>query len=399
MLKTFVIMSMIMTTVVSGFIVYYNIRLPESFYVTKGDFLNLGKYFTVCEKSLEKSIICSTETESDTKTATINFLGIFPIKDAEIIEVEEKEVIPCGIPFGIKVLTKGVMVTDTESFESGNTLISPAKDAGIEKGDIIISVMGKEVSSVKDIESAVNLSEGNAVGVKVLRDDTVSVYFISPKISSEDNRYHTGMWLRDSAAGIGTMTFYDSKTKRFAGLGHPVCDSDTGEILPIKTATACNVQITGVKKGTNGSPGELTGAFFTDKDLGTIEKNTEKGLFGTLYDENLFVSKEALPVAHKQEVQKGYAQILCRGLENEEKYYDIEIESIDLNGAHDMVIKVTDEDLLEISGGIVQGMSGSPIIQNGKIIGAVTHVFVSDPKKGYAIFADSMLDEMLGGDD
>lgn len=384
----------------AALIVYYNIKLPDNYYITEGGKLefdsSIGVMAAVSATELsECSADFSESRSSEVTDVQLKLFGIFPIKDVSVREVSEAAVIPCGTPFGIKLLTDGVMVVEIVSFESGGQLVSPASDAGITEGDVIVSVSGKPVSSTADITSALSGSGGNTVGVKIRRDDVESVVFLKPEISSEDDCYHAGMWVRDSSAGIGTMTFYDPSSGCFAGLGHPVCDIDTGEILPLCSGESADVIISGIKKGTEGAPGELMGAFITDSRSGTIEINSSRGLFGRMDKSPVFGS--ALPVAMRQEVQTGEAVILSTIKGCAPSEYSISIEKIDLTdseNSHNMVIRVTDEELISEAGGIVQGMSGSPIIQNGKIVGAVTHVFVNDPLKGYAIFADSMYDEM-----
>ena len=214
---------------------------------------------------------------------------------------------------------------------------------------------------------------------------------IKPAYSLAESSYKAGMWVRDSSAGIGTITFYDPQTGMFGGLGHPVCDVDTGEIIPLHSGQVVAVNINGVNKGKSGQPGELIGSFVSNFSIGSILVNNQSGLFGELdYPPN---QSSPIPLGYRQDIQEGHATILTTVKGSAPKEYDIEIEKVDLNGSENsknMVIKITDSELLAKTGGIVQGMSGSPIIQNGKLIGAVTHVFVNDPTKGYGVFADTM---------
>lgn len=389
----------ILTAAAAALIVHYNICLPDKYYVTKGGSLefesDIGVMAAFDAAGVKDCAADFSGSSMETKSVSLKLFGIFPIKDVSVCEVDEAAVIPCGIPFGIKMLTDGVMVVNITSFESDGALVSPARDAGIKKGDVIISVSGKDVSSTEDIDAAVRESKGKTVGVKVLRSGLETVFFLKPVLSSDDNAYHAGMWLRDSSAGIGTMTFYDPSSGAFAGLGHPVCDVDTGEILPLCSGEAADVIITGVKKGSDGNPGELMGAFLTDSSIGTINRNCNEGLYGVLDSAPVFSA--ALPIAQRQEVTEGPAFILSTICGASPEQYEIEIVKTDISDSpksHNLIIKVTDEHLINEAGGIVQGMSGSPIIQNGKLVGAVTHVFVSDPLRGYGIFADSMYGEM-----
>lgn len=384
----------------AALIVYYNIRLPDRYYITEGGSLEFEPSIGVmaAARAVPAEEYASSSSGSGCggiSSVQLRLFGIFPIKDVDVYEVSEASVIPCGIPFGIKMLTDGVMVIDINSFECDGELVSPASAAGIKKGDVILSISGKPVSRSSDISDILSGAAGKTVGVKIKRDNVESVVFLKAEISSDDGCYHAGMWVRDSSAGIGTMTFYDPSNGRFAGLGHPVCDADTGEILPLCSGEVADVVISGIKKGSTGSPGELVGAFITDSCAGTLDLNCENGLYGTLESPPCFNS--SMPVAMRQEVREGEAEILSTIDGCVPHSYKINIEKINLSDGgeeHNMIVRVTDEKLIKEAGGIVQGMSGSPIIQNGKLVGAVTHVFVNDPLKGYAIFADSMYDEM-----
>ncbi len=382
----------------AALIIYYNVRLPDKYYVTKGGTLEFQGDVSILAAvnypsgdSDETAAGFSTDSSGDIRSASLRLFGVIPIKNVDVCEVDEAAVVPCGTPFGIKMLTDGVMVVDINSFECGGELVSPASDAGIRPGDVVVSISGKKITCTEDITDVLAEGSGRTAGVKIIRDGVQSVVFIRPEISEEDGLYHAGMWVRDSSAGIGTLTFYDPSTGSFAGLGHPVCDVDTGEILPLCSGEAVDVIISGVKKGEAGSPGELKGSFISDKAAGTLDLNCEDGLYGRLDKSPCFAP--AVPVAMRQEVSEGEAVIYSTIGGTSPKEYKVRIDKINLDGgedSRDMVITVTDEELISEAGGIVQGMSGSPIIQNGKLVGAVTHVFVNDPKKGYGIFADSM---------
>lgn len=308
-----------------------------------------------------------------------------------------KKVIPCGQPFGIKMLTEGIMVVRLSDI-NGKDNSCPAKEAGIHVGDIIISVGGKKITSNEDLSKVISASEGNAVEVVLKRSasenenspDKELTLKLTPEYCNNEKCYKTGMWVRDSSAGIGTITFYNPLTGSFGGLGHPVCDSDTGELLPLLSGEICNVSITGYKKGSDGSPGELHGRFLSGNQLGILSQNTNSGVFGTI-DESPSKNEE-IEIADNNEIKTGKAEILTTIKGSQPKKYSINIEQInpDDPDLKNLVIRVTDKTLLEETGGILQGMSGSPIIQNGKLIGAVTHVFVNNSSMGYGIFADTM---------
>lgn len=391
---------------VTGALVYYNLTLPDSYIVSRGQQLCLGNFVEVTSDGVlpenysfeygDRSDICTVLADSSrtgaARSEQLRFLGIFPIKTVTVNEVDEPVVIPCGTPFGIKLLTEGVMVVELTGFDSGGRLASPAKDAGIEEGDVILSISGRKVSSNKEVSSIIEESGGKTLGVELLCGEERRIIFIRPEMSAADGCYRAGMWVRDSSAGIGTVTFYDPVSHIFAGLGHPVCDRDTGETLTMSKGESADVVISGIKKSAAGAPGELIGMFTDSSSSGELLLNSDCGLYGRMNSSPVMGS--AVPVAMRQEIEAGPAQIYSTVSGGVPEIFSVEIEKIDLSDdidSHNMVIRVTDSRLLEKAGGIVQGMSGSPIIQNGKLAGAVTHVLVRDPTRGYGIFADTMI--------
>lgn len=386
-----------------GGIIYFNEKLPDSYCVTAGSPLALGEYVEIrSECVIPENYSVYEDAYSDaaamigvngSRTEQLRLFGIFPIKNVTVTEVSEPVVVPCGTPFGIKLLTEGVLVVEITGFDSGTGITSPARDAGIDEGDIIVSISGKEVSTNKDVSRIIEESGGKTLGVELIRDGENRVVFIKPVKSAADGCYRAGMWVRDSSAGIGTVTFYDPSTKIFAGLGHPVCDTDTGDMLTMSEGEAADVYISGIKKSSEGAPGELIGMFTSDRSSGSLLLNSASGIYGRM--DTCPSDQCAVPVAMRQEVKTGAAEIYATVNGSKPEKYAVEIEKIDLgsgSGCHNLVVRVTDERLLEHAGGIVQGMSGSPIIQNGKLVGAVTHVLVRDPTRGYGIFADTMLE-------
>ena len=392
--------------------------LPDRFFTDNNTEINVTRYISVykgAEAFQGEAVAVSGNTQTKRVTSeTLRLFGAFPIKQVQVEKTERKILAPCGIPFGIKMLTDGVLVTDFGDIDGRR----PAADAGVEIGDVIVKINGVTIASNADISDAVQLAPEkteielrrggsyesgkyfafDSTGSRVYNEnqnksETVLTITAVPVKSSSDGIYKLGVWVRDSTAGLGTMTYYNTETNTFGGLGHGVCDADTGKLLPMHKGEAVSVSIESVIKSENGVPGELCGSFMSRAPIGIIEKNTETGIFGTM---NYPPTESILyPVAFKQEARAGEAEILSTLSGNSPKRYSIVIEKVDYNQhtkSKNMVIRVTDPELLSRAGGIVQGMSGSPVIQNGMLVGAVTHVFVGDSTRGYGIFAENMLE-------
>lgn len=336
----------------------------------------------------EKGVVSGTARASQNE-AEIDLLNIIPVKTAEITNSKRKYVVLGGELFGVKLYTDGVLVVDTDVVETENGKVNPSEKAGLKIGDIIKSVNNEKITSTKSLAQKIEASKGSIMSFDIVRNNrNITVEFETYK-EKTTGKYKAGLWVRDSTAGLGTVTFYNSETNSFAGLGHGIYDVDTNEIMPMNNGEVFSAYANGIYKSSTGSVGELCGVI-TGKSIGELCLNNEMGVYG--FTE---INKtDSVPVAVKQEVTTGKAQIYCTLDEVGVKSYDIEIKKIYSNSDSvnkDMIIEVTDEALIEKTGGIVQGMSGSPIIQNGKLVGAVTHVFVNDPTKGYAIFIERML--------
>lgn len=375
------------------FIILGNAVLPDRMNDVKNGNINLLQVYSVSKNSSGSSAdVMLTSSRGVTNNATIKLFGVIPVKRATVSASKRKYVIPGGDSFGIKLYTDGVIVVGLNDVETKNGMKNPAKDAGVKVGDIIVEINGKKVTSTETIHEAVNNASGEAMTIRVKRNDEYKTVIIAPVLSDTNNSYKTGMWVRDSTAGVGTVTFYNPENKTFGGLGHPVNDVDTNEIMPLLSGEAVKAKVTGVYKGKAGETGSLCCAF-GNETIGKLKSNGENGIYGTYT--KVFDNDDAIPVAVCQEVKKGEAKILSTVDGEGVKEYTINIERINYNsssGQKNMVIKITDEELLSKTGGIVQGMSGSPIIQNGMLVGAVTHVFINNPTKGYAIFAENMLE-------
>jgi stage IV sporulation protein B len=374
---------------------FYYTRLPDKFYLSGTAPLNIRTFFSITAiHGTEGEVLpalSSTDESTATETVQLKLFGIIPIKEVQLQRIDRPVLVPCGTPFGIKIRTDGAIVTGLGDID-GNP--SPARLAGIRTGDVIRAVNGVIIEESADITKAVQLAIDNTV-VDIIRDGEEMSINVIPVRAARDNLYRIGVWVRASSAGIGTLTFYDPSQGTFGGLGHGVCDVDTGRLLPLSSGEAVSVTISGIVKGRPGEPGELSGSFLSRVPIGTIELNTEVGVFGHMYYSPTLES--GIPMAFKQEVEVGPATILTTVSGNTPKEYEIFIERLDYsenNQVKNMVIRITDQELIAKTGGIVQGMSGSPIIQNGMLVGAVTHVFINDSTRGYAIFAENMYREM-----
>ena len=305
---------------------------------------------------------------------------------------DNTRLIPGGVPFGVKLYAEGVSVVGIADVKCGIEGASPARDAGILEKDIILALNGKRISAVTEVSDIVAASEGAVIKVTVRRGNTEFTTDLTPVRSSEDGKYKAGLWIRDGAAGIGTVTYVSPEDGSFAGLGHGICESGTTELAPLKRGAVVNVTVSGLTKGQVGAPGELKGYFSSGK-IGTLFGNTECGVYGVFAKYPDGLSEQAVEVASVGEICVGEAELWCTTDGGGVGKYAVKISEVDHSGRHvkNFVVTVTDPLLLEKTGGIVQGMSGSPILQNGKLVGALTHVLVNDPTRGYGIFIENML--------
>ncbi|MBE6771996.1 MAG: SpoIVB peptidase [Ruminococcaceae bacterium] len=365
-------------------------NLPDEISVIENDGVDLGLFFSVKEdEKVQPALSGKLKKEYNSQ---ITALKIFPVKDITVNKTKRRYVVPSGDVFGIKLYTKGVIVVSIDSVTTPNGSVDPALEAGLKCGDIITHINNKPVLNSQQLTDAVEQSEGKGLNLKVERNGETLALNLKPAFSVNGG-YKAGIWVRDSSAGIGTVTFYDDNAGMFAGLGHGVCDVDTGKIMPLNNGEAVRAKVNGFYKSSAGNPGELCGVF-SESVIGSLRVNHDMGVYGELLQPS---GKKTVPVALESEIKLGAAQMITTIDDRGPQYYDIEIVKIypssDLS-ARNMIIKVTDPELLEKTGGIVQGMSGSPIIQNSMLIGAVTHVFISEPQQGYAVFAQRMIETM-----
>ncbi len=295
-----------------------------------------------------------------------------------------------GMPFGVRFKTAGVSVAELEEIDTKDGRTCPAGKAGLAAGDVITKIDGEDVTGADDVIRRIAESEGKGLGVTYTHKGERRQTILTP-VKDKRGIYRAGMWIRDSAAGIGTVTYFDAKTGDFAGLGHGICDSETGELIPLSQGTVTEVSLSGINKGAAGAPGELKG-FFGETRIGEIDKNTRTGVYGTFHKLPR-ADGATVEVAKRSEVCTGAVTVRCTLADGEMRDYSAEITDIDEKSGEtkNFIVKITDPELLARTGGIVQGMSGSPILQNGKLVGAVTHVMVNDPTRGYGIFIENMM--------
>ena len=307
-------------------------------------------------------------------------------------ELRAKKLYPGGIPFGIKFITEGVLIVGFCDLKIGGTTVNPSSAAGLKMGDRILSINSKPLHSAEELTKIIEQSGGKALEVIYSRDGNERKTVLTPLYSESEGAYKTGIYVKDSGAGIGTVSYIDPQTLEFGGLGHGICEGDSGQLIPISKGSVVDVNINGVVKGEIGTPGELRG-YFNSGRVGSLLLNNDCGVFGAYAKTPSGLPCEPLSVGLKEELKNGKAYIYTTLDGCTPKQYEIEISNIKLNETHGkcFTVKVTDKALLEKTGGIVQGMSGSPIIQNGKLVGAVTHVLINDPTTGYGIFIENML--------
>lgn len=373
-----------------GVIIWGNAALPSGVVTYNGNSEPLAKVFTYTGKSTSLAVDKQTATP---RRENLKLFGIIPVKEVTVTEKAEQKVMVSGEVFGIKLYTDGVIVVGIQEVQTNSGKKSPSGSAGIEVGDIIVAIDGENVYTSDQVQSILGANNGGSFEVKIKRGERYRDYTVTPVYCEREGCYKAGMWVRDSTAGIGTITFYNKQSGIFAALGHQINDIDTKEIMPMLDGEAVKATVSKIEKSTRGTTGSLE-CDFTNQTLGKLLSNTDCGIYGA-YAEISECAKE-YPVAAIQEVKKGKATLISTVEKGQPKEYEIEITHIGFNENNrekNIIVKVTDKDLIDKTGGIVQGMSGSPIIQNGKLVGALTHVIVGNPQKGYAVFAQTMAEE------
>ncbi len=340
---------------------------------------------------LSVNVLEESEGEVSTK-----LFGIIEIKSAQAQKSENNEVLLGGFPLGLDLDLKGLMITGKAGVVTADGAVSPCENTDIRYGDVLLAIDGKSVGSDKAISMILNENAGESVELYVMRGDESKIYTVYPAKDVLSGNYRIGLTLQDKISGIGTATFINPQTKKYACLGHAILSQD-GSLIRIDGGKIFNAYISGSVKGKIGKAGELNGTFSSKSlSIGTIEENCAFGNYGVFTGKT--DSMQKIEIGSRTSVRPGKAQIYSTVMGSEPKYYDIEIIKVNEQSSpsdKSMVIRITDEKLISLTGGIVQGMSGSPIIQNGKLVGAVTHVFTADPTKGYGIYADWMYEKTL----
>lgn len=368
--------------------------IPSHIVLLENETYNIKKFLGV-------DTIETMSTSNDNGNTTNIDVTLFgaKVKQVTVDTIEDAKVVPIGKIIGMKLYTNGVLIVGMSEIENiHNEIINPSKSCDIQEGDTIVKVNDKEIENIENLKDVVNESKGENVLLTLVRNGTILTSNITP-VQTEEEEYKLGLWVKDAATGVGTITYYEKNTGSFAALGHGIVDSDTDKLIDIDSGEIVTSDILSITKAEINHPGEIRGTIVNQKTIGEVSKNTQFGIYGrldNLSSLNIDTSK-SLPVALRDEIQIGDAKVLCSLDGKTNKEYQIRIEKINKNNSYDnksMLIRITDEELIKQTGGIVRGLSGSPILQNGKFVGAVTNVLVSNPEIGYAIFGDMMIKEM-----
>ena len=347
--------------------------------------------------SQDERVTLSAEAGGQT-SVTFSLLGLIPVHETRVNVVEARRLIPGGQALGVAMRTDGVLIVGLSDVKKG---VCPARDCGLQPGDVLLRIGGHAIERVADVSEIAQQNGTSPLLIEYMRDGTTAHATLTPVQDDATGVVRLGAWVRDSTAGIGTLSFYDPDSGQYAALGHAITDGDTGSILTVREGRVLKASIVAVQKGQRGVPGELKGSFLQNAAvLGDIAQNTTLGISGTLTTAVTSpLYPDGLPIGTRSSVHTGAATILSTIGTGGVQEYTVEVTHVSQQNApaaKSMVLRVTDTRLLDATGGIVQGMSGSPIIQDGKLIGAVTHVFVSDPTQGYGLYVDWMLSQMQG---
>lgn len=375
-----------------GLLLALRAALPDTFYTSAAE-LRIASMPWVTVRSRQSAVAkAGNANEDKSRNVTLSLFGAIPLKTVRTVSVETRSVQVCGTPFGVKMFSDGALVVAFSDQYTNLGTENPAKEAGLKLGDLIVSAGGHAVRSNEELTRAITEAAGKAISVVYQRDGVEHTTTLTPVADAATGAYRAGLWVRDSSAGIGTMTFLDPLNGTFAGLGHAISDTDTGADITLLSGEIVPVVITGCVSGTAGSPGELRGEFSASA-AGTVLANDSTGVYGSY---TAAMTGQSCPVLQPQEIALGEAEIWTTISGSTPRAYSVRIEQVNMTSSdpnRNLLVKVTDPELLAATGGIVRGMSGSPIVQNGRLVGAVTHVLVNDPTRGYGIFATTMLEK------
>lgn len=395
-LKALTLLGFACATVIFGLLGFADRTVPDELYVAQDRSPWFGELCVATPEDPTPQVQLHVQDNAAVQPqgydVEVRLLNLFPVKNSHVTVTQRRYVVPGGTAFGLRLYTNGVVIVGMDPVATKEGSVNPAKDAGLKEGDVIVSMDGQSVSRNEDVSRIFRGCGGRALQLRIRRGTQELNVSFQPACSASDGKFRAGLWIRDSSAGVGTLTFYEPESRVFAGLGHAICDVDTGEEMPLLAGDIVDAHINGCYKGSKGAAGELCGVFGS-RVMGTLTVNGNTGVYGIMNPSSALDGK-AVPVALRQEVKTGPAQIISTVDGKSPQYYDVEITKIYSgpdNQVKNMIVEVTDDALIQKTGGIVQGMSGSPILQNGMLVGAVTHVFVNNPLQGYGIFAENML--------
>lgn len=409
------ILTFFLLFIIYSYIVFFT-AIPENVFLLNDEKLTLRMPIGISQVETTMTNNYNSNNEKENFTEKINkttvndginytnieikLFGNISLKNIKVAKLEEIKVVPVGKVIGLRMYTDGVLVVGLSEVEDTNNYkIKPYENSDIKPGDTIVEINKKIIEDIDNLKQVINDSNGNEIEITILRNGKLLNTNIIP-VQTEDSKYQLGLWVKDAATGVGTITFYEPESNFFGILGHGITDSDTNNLINIDSGELVTAKVISLKRGEANVPGEIKGTIVNSQIIGEITKNTQFGVFGKLNNLtalNVDISK-SIDVASREEINEGEAKIICSiNSSNVSKEYKIEIEKIyrenDYNNKS-MLIKITDEELLKETGGIIRGLSGAPIIQNGKFVGAITNVLVSNPQMGYGIFADMMIKQI-----
>lgn len=375
--------------------------LPDNMVVTYNDIENANKndtYSSFINLELPENINVATNGELTETTMSVKLLNLFTIKKVNVRLLTDTDVYVGGETVGFNLFSEGVICVGSNAVVTKNGTEEPVKTSGIQDGDAILKIENIEIKNIQDVDRIINLPTfaGKELTITISRSGEEFETKITPVYDLLSQKYKLGLWVRNSASGVGTLTYVKQSDFRFGAVGHPIVDSSLGENFNVESGNIYKCQLMGIKKGEKNNPGEIRSSInLSDDAIGLADTNCKYGVYGNILNKSIVKPDRTATLGGRLSVQLGDAKIYCN-LDNEGvKAYNVKIiKANKQNSADDksMIIKVTDKELLEKTGGIIQGMSGSPIVQNGKVVGAVTHVFLNDPTRGYGVYIDWMID-------